>query len=76
MMRRCHRDIKPENILMNDRVYDDYAINREPEADYQWPNILLTDFGISVEMRPEFKNPQDFTGNGPLVTSHLKRYGK
>jgi serine/threonine protein kinase len=56
-----HLDIKPHNILMAD---PDPDTEDEKAKQYGWPKIQVTDFGVSVELRPEWKNPQDLTGRG------------
>lgn len=58
-----HMDIKPQNILMADHDPDS---EREDDGVrvFQWPKIQVTDFGIAVELRSQWQNPQDLTGRG------------
>lgn len=56
-----HLDIKLQNILLadwNDGPDEQKLIIR------RWPKVQLTDFGVAVELRQEFRNSQDYTGRG------------
>ncbi|QDS73352.1 hypothetical protein FKW77_006948 [Venturia effusa] len=56
-----HMDIKPDNVLMAD---PDPESEDEKARVYQWPRIQVTDFGVAVELQPQWQNPQDLTGRG------------
>lgn len=42
----------------------DPEVGDEHAYRYCWPKIQITDFGVAVELRPEWQNPQDITGRG------------
>lgn len=56
-----HLSIKPHNILMS--AADPESMD-EIATRHGWPRIQVTDFGASMENRPEWQNPQDIAGRG------------